>query len=574
MVARPKTTATKLIPAVSYCRMSGDKQEASIPRQLDEIREFARRNGYEIIREYADAGEHGDADDREDFNRMIRDAEKRGEFRAILVWDDNRFSRFDTLTLNFFLYRIREAEVDFVTLTKGRPLNYDDIGEMMLTSINGHNGNKFLKDLGRVVASGLRRAAKLGHRTAKAPFGYLNAGRAKIAVDDETAAIVRWLFDTMLAREVSLRQLCRELMAKGIKSPAGKARWSPASLRVLFSNRAYLGEKVYGKVATGRHTRILSGELTSVGRKDRESVSRQSLDDCIVVKDAYPAIIDAATFAAVNAILDGRETTKPARPNAYLLSGLIYCGQCGGRCYGTQCGRRADGTPYRSYICASRHAGGISCCKPECGHNIRADIVEAAVKQAIAERFLSDEQIAEIANWQREHVADIRGSAAKKVALLDKRHTAAAAKVERLESRLGDDVPADMLDSLYKQLRAAKSERDSLALELSAATAIADRTAEAVNSSSRENIARLAEIREHIIGAPSDIARRMLANVVDKIVLITKPGISNRIAGKPIRVLEEIKISLRRDILSSDNQSLDYLPLDIFPQSLEIKAAE
>jgi len=50
--ARPK--------AVAYCRHSAqDRQENSIPIQQDQVREWAEKNGVDIIQEFADAGKSG-----------------------------------------------------------------------------------------------------------------------------------------------------------------------------------------------------------------------------------------------------------------------------------------------------------------------------------------------------------------------------------------------------------------------------------------------------------------------------------------------------------------------------------
>lgn len=46
--------------AVAYYRHSAqDRQENSIPIQQDQVREWAEKNGVEIIREFADAGKSG-----------------------------------------------------------------------------------------------------------------------------------------------------------------------------------------------------------------------------------------------------------------------------------------------------------------------------------------------------------------------------------------------------------------------------------------------------------------------------------------------------------------------------------
>lgn len=58
--------------AVIYARYSSDSQtEQSIDGQLRVCKEFAEKNGYEIVAEYIDRAMTGTNDNRPDFQRMI-----------------------------------------------------------------------------------------------------------------------------------------------------------------------------------------------------------------------------------------------------------------------------------------------------------------------------------------------------------------------------------------------------------------------------------------------------------------------------------------------------------------------
>ncbi len=68
-----------MVRAVAYYRHSAqDRQENSIPIQQDQVREWAGKNGVEIIHEFADAGKSGlNADGRPAFTEMMDDWVKR-----------------------------------------------------------------------------------------------------------------------------------------------------------------------------------------------------------------------------------------------------------------------------------------------------------------------------------------------------------------------------------------------------------------------------------------------------------------------------------------------------------------
>jgi site-specific DNA recombinase len=79
--------------AVIYARYSSDNQrEESIDAQVRAIKEYAAREGYNIIRIYADEAKSATTDQRPQFLQMMKDAES-GLFQAVIVHKLDRFSR-------------------------------------------------------------------------------------------------------------------------------------------------------------------------------------------------------------------------------------------------------------------------------------------------------------------------------------------------------------------------------------------------------------------------------------------------------------------------------------------------
>ncbi len=79
--------------AVIYARYSSDNQrEESIDGQLRECREFAQYNEMTVVNTYIDRALSAKTDNRPEFQRMIKDSEKRN-FDVIIVWKLDRFAR-------------------------------------------------------------------------------------------------------------------------------------------------------------------------------------------------------------------------------------------------------------------------------------------------------------------------------------------------------------------------------------------------------------------------------------------------------------------------------------------------
>ena len=79
--------------AVIYARYSSEKQsEQSIEGQLRVCKEFADKNGCRIVGTYVDRAVSGKTDNREDFQRMLRDSAK-NLFEFVVVYKLDRFAR-------------------------------------------------------------------------------------------------------------------------------------------------------------------------------------------------------------------------------------------------------------------------------------------------------------------------------------------------------------------------------------------------------------------------------------------------------------------------------------------------
>ena len=87
---------TDYTPVALYARVSSDRQDVdlSISAQLRALRDYARKNGYIVAREYIDEAESGRIAARPEFRKMIDAAARpNAAFQEILVWKFSRFTR-------------------------------------------------------------------------------------------------------------------------------------------------------------------------------------------------------------------------------------------------------------------------------------------------------------------------------------------------------------------------------------------------------------------------------------------------------------------------------------------------
>jgi len=94
-----------------YCRVSTGKQEAE--NQLIQLREFAKKNEWEIYKEYTDIIS-GKENSRPNFDLLFQDAHKK-LFDVVLFWDLSRFSRSGTLFTLQKLQEIKNSGIEWVS---------------------------------------------------------------------------------------------------------------------------------------------------------------------------------------------------------------------------------------------------------------------------------------------------------------------------------------------------------------------------------------------------------------------------------------------------------------------------
>ena len=352
-----KKSNTELPPTeygVIYARYSSHAQkEESIEQQIDECMAFAQANKIEIIHVYADKAVSGKTDKRTQFQRMMRDAEKR-EFSVVVAYKSNRMARnmLQALTyeskLDLLGIRTLYAKEEFGNTAAGR------FALRTMMNVNQFYSENMAEDIKRWMADNATNCKVNG----SLPLGYKKGEDGKYAIDEVGAAVVREVYDRVLAGE-SYVDIGNSLNDRGIKTKQGN-KWNKGSFHRLLTNDAYIG--VY------RHSGV-------------------------VVENGIPPILEREVFYAVQE----RLVTKPNprgrhRENGdYLLTGKLYCGYCKSNMVGIS-GTGKSGKLHYYYNCNKRRTEGD--CQKE---HVQRDWIEQLVAELTKEFIMQDEVIEWIA---------------------------------------------------------------------------------------------------------------------------------------------------------------------------------
>lgn len=125
--------------------------------------------------------------------------------------------------------------------------------------------------------------------------------------------------------------------------------------------------------------------------------------EVIRIEDAIPAIVSKDLWQRANASRKIAAKTSTNAKYNYLLSGLIYCGECGAKFHGKH--RKSGANAYNVYQCNKKDNKLLCGCK-----EIRADIIEDFVIKCLKEHFFSENIIDIITEQVNKKVAEIKNS--------------------------------------------------------------------------------------------------------------------------------------------------------------------
>jgi len=299
--------------AALYARYSSDNQRAeSIVAQMRASREYCRRKGYTIVKEYADEAFTGTNDARPAYRQMMKDAAI-GLFEVVIFHkvDRNGRNEFD------YYYNKRELAKHNVTVEySGQAFDSTSPeGALMENQLVGLAAY-YSRNLSREVKKGLKENVLAGKITGGKPaYGYDIDKNKKYVINEYEAAAVRYMFDRYAAGD-SYTEILQEINGRGYRTRRG-AEFGKPTLHDILNNRRYIGTCILGK-----------NKPYPDGRRNSH---REDHDEMIIVENGCPAIIDKELFEKVQErqrINKRRGASRTAKYN-YLLSGLVYCGVCG-----------------------------------------------------------------------------------------------------------------------------------------------------------------------------------------------------------------------------------------------------
>src|SRR5215217_7872223 len=449
--------------AILYARVSTEEQARSgysLAQQLEALRDYATRKGYEVLEEVMDRGQSGASLERPGMDR-VRDLVAVGGVSVVLAQDRDRFAREPA-----YLYLLREESAEHGCKLKALNDRGDDSPE-------GELADNMLDLLAKFQRAQIARSSRRG-KLQKAREGKIIAGhtptygfqyneaRDGYVVHEEQMWIVRRIFHLVGVDRRSLHAVKKILEEEGISPPKGGRYWSKQFVRSRILDDVYKShafeeikyivspevaaqldpKKRYG-VWWFNVRRTTSRQVAQVGSDGRRY--RRRATTTIKPKENWVAVPvpDAGiprewVEAAREAIKDNRTPSSAGHRFWELSGGVFRCGGCG-RAMVSITVNAARGHHY--YRCPTRQNDGKDACPV--GKNFRADKTEPVVWEFVSGLMKDPEQMR--ADLERMIALECKASSGdperEEKAWLDK-----IAEVDRQRSRAQDLAIEGLLD--------------------------------------------------------------------------------------------------------------------------------
>jgi len=479
--------------AILYARVSTDEQARSgysLAQQIEALRQYAAREGYEVLEEVQDPGQSGASLERPGMDR-VRDLVAAGGVSVVLAQDRDRFAR--EPAYHYLLRREFEEHG-----TKIRSLNdrgdespEGDLTDGILAQLAKYERAKMAERSRRGKLRKAREGKVIAGRMARygsGCYGFaLNDARDALVVDEEKMAVVRLIFRMVGVEGQLINAVKRTLEAAGVPTATGKPRWSVSTLRDIISNDVYRPhsfeeveplispevaarldpQRNYGlwKWGTTRHIRSQVSEVgpdgTRVYRKQHKSMVRPE-EEWVYVPVPDSGVPREWVDTARDAIRDNRRHSNAGRRFWELSGGLLRCGECGRAMHPHTTTARTD-KRFFYYCCKAKYKKGAHFCMASRSHH--AESLEASVWSEVCAYL----QKPEILRADLDHMIDMkksgaRGEPEREMRLWAERLAEADAKRVRFQHAYAEGIIG--LDDLKARLAELDDNRTSAEQEI------------------------------------------------------------------------------------------------------------
>jgi hypothetical protein len=312
------------------------------------------------------------------------------------------------------------------------------------------------------------------------------------------------------------RYLRASLSEAGFRTVNGR-QFAISTILPMLENQAYVGKCVYNRLTRSKWHRFTGG--SSAERYD-ESIEKRPAADWIVKENAWPALVEQSVFDQVqarrHAVQTGnRHVRGSAVKSGYLLTGMCFCGRCGGKLSG-QTTTNSLGVRARYYICATHHNGQLDRCPTR--YSVPGEKVERHILDLIRTDLANlrdDDRLHELVAEEVRRLTGDKGQTRerlqRRLAELDQQIATVRGHLKRMDPQTANDM------GLYDEAKGYAEERRDIERDLGLASATMPTIPDAAELR-RRAIAGLQGLDEVVASGTIEERKELIAGYLHSVV--------------------------------------------------------
>lgn len=434
---------------IIYARFSSaNQQEISITGQLDVCLQYAKKEELTICAIYVDMAQTGTDDKRIAFNTMnYHIAQEKYNGFNLICYQSNRLFRNRKMSNSYkVLYKNYGIVFSSVTAPK-----YKGASGALLETVQEGVDQYFSDTLSEAVSRGMsQRALQCRYTGGFVPFGFkINPETKLYEICESEAEIVRLIFQ-MYINKKGYTEILRELDKRRVLTRRN-SKFTKSGICDMIKNEKYMGTYTFNK----------SAPQDEFGRRNSHKSKEDS--EIIRIPGGVPAIVDPKTFELAQKIKEeNKHGIKSRRQKEdYLLTGLVFCDECGNAYTGNRRYSGRNKTKYVTYRCTNHNKGEKCTCK-----EVNKDYLEEYVLNLIIAHVLAPEKFNELLAAFKAKNTDAEKIHSEKIKAYTREKQTLETEKENLfkylEKGLADDMILERLSTKNTEIKRIEYELENL----------------------------------------------------------------------------------------------------------------
>lgn len=494
-----------------YVRLSRDDDNEgdsnSISNQIAILTKYAKDHGITNYKIYKDDGYSGTNFNRPGFQEMLSDIEC-GLVSTVIVKDMSRFGR-NYLEVGMYTeIMFPDKDVRFIAVNDGVDSEREDND---FTPFRNIINEWYAKDTSKKIRAVFKAKGMSGKRVStQAPYGYVRDADGNLLVDEDTAPIVKLIFQ-LAAEGNGPGKIARTLREMEIVTPGtlefqrtGRTKrydpdnpcfWYSSTISKILVQQEYLGHTVNFKT-------------TKKSYKSKKKIENPK-EKWVIFENTHEALISQEQWDIVQK--NRQQRRRPTRMGDMgMFSGLLFCADCG---HTLNLNRtKSWAREQDNYTCGAYKQGKGKCS----AHYIRATVLEQLVLENLREviSFAREDEEEFVRQAMENKMALHRQEQAQAKRLLEQQ-TRRMSEIDTIIKRLYEDhVIGKLTDDRFAKM-SADYEQEQETLQIST-----DQLREVVEASERQTVnmdSFLKIVRKYTV--PDKLFPELLNALVEKIVV-------------------------------------------------------